>query len=608
MLILSATAGQTMSKQNLGAPGVTLAWDSNPDTNTVGYHILYGTTSGSYTTKIDAGNANTLVVSGLVPGPTYYFAATSYDAFGDESLPSNETTFNQRNFSLPVITSQPASGTNAAGATATFTVNATGADPLNYQWLKNGTPLSAATSATLTLVNVADSDAAGYAVVITNAVGSATSSNATLSVLDAPTINGQPVGLTNLAGTTAIFTVTAGGASPLSFQWVKDGTNTLGDGDGISGSSTASLTLSNVLGAAAANYAVVISNAAGTVTSGPAPLAVIDPIITNQPVSVAGNAGATIEFSVGAYGTSPAYQWLKGAIPINGATNATLSLANISDADTGDYSVIVSNEFGSVTSSVAGLNVIDSQTPLTIVTQPVSITSIAGSTAIFTVGATGNPPLSYQWLKNSLPISGATDATLTLANVADADAAGYRVVVSDDSGSIYSLPAALSVLDPPVITSQPASMVQNAGSAAQFSVEVSGVTPGYQWFKGVIPIPGATNATLALANVTATDAGPYSVIVSNAFGHVTSSAATLGVVPITAPVPPALTPSLTPGVPTRLSLTVVAGCSYELQATSDLKSWTTIWQLNPATNSSLVEVEDAGAGALPMRFYRLLLH
>ena len=486
MLVFAAAAGQRMSKQNLGVPGVSLAWDASPEHKcTVGYYLYYGTVSGNYTSKLDAGNNTTTVVSGLVPGSTYYFAAAAYDASGDESLPSNETSFNLTGYAPPLIASQPASLTNIAGTMATFTVSASGADPFGYQWLKNTAPIPGATKArTLTLASVADADAAAYSVIITNAAGSVTSSSASLSVLDAPLITSQPIGLTNLAGTSAIFTVTATGASSLSYQWVKDGTNALGDGANISGSGTARLTLSNVLGADAANYTAVISNAAGSVTSEPALLAVLDPIITNQPVSVTGNAGTTIGFSVGAQGTSPAYQWLKGAVPITGATNATLNLASVSDADTGGYSVIVSNAFGSVTSLVAGLNVIDPLIPLTIVTQPVSGTNIAGATAILTISATGNPPLSYQWLKNSIPINGATNAILSLAGVADADVAVYQVIVSDASGSIDSSPAALTVMDPPLIASQPEGLTNNAGTSATFTVVAGGTAPlRYQWFQ-----------------------------------------------------------------------------------------------------------------------------
>jgi hypothetical protein len=70
---------------------ITLSWVANPDTNVVGYKVFYGTTSQVYTTNIVAGNVTNLIVGGLTAGTTYYFAATSYDAAGDQSGYSAET-------------------------------------------------------------------------------------------------------------------------------------------------------------------------------------------------------------------------------------------------------------------------------------------------------------------------------------------------------------------------------------------------------------------------------------------------------------------------------------------------------------------------------------
>lgn len=72
---------------------VDLSWDASPDTNVIGYNLYYGVSSGDYTTKLTVGNSTTLVVTGLVEGVTYYFAATDYDSSGDESDFSNEASY-----------------------------------------------------------------------------------------------------------------------------------------------------------------------------------------------------------------------------------------------------------------------------------------------------------------------------------------------------------------------------------------------------------------------------------------------------------------------------------------------------------------------------------
>src|SRR5207302_13013 len=112
--------------------------------------------------------------------------------------------------------------------TATFTVTATGTAPLSYQWQKNGTAIGAATTASYTTSATTASDNGDqFTVVVSNAVGSVTSSAAALTVnaaLVAPTITTQPASQTVTTGQTATFTVTATGTAPLSYQWQKNGT------------------------------------------------------------------------------------------------------------------------------------------------------------------------------------------------------------------------------------------------------------------------------------------------------------------------------------------------------------------------------------------------
>jgi hypothetical protein len=266
--------------------------------------------------------------------------------------------------SPPTITSQPASVTNASGTTAGFTVNAGGTAPLSYQWFQASSPLAGATGSTLIIPNVSSANAGNYTVTISNAAGSITSGAATLTVLDLPTITGQPQSSVNTAGETVSFTVTANGTGPLSYQWSKDGSVILG-------ATAATLTLPNVSADNSGTYAVTITNLAGSVTSSGAILTVITlPTITIQPASVTNVAGTTASFNVGASGTAPlSYQWFKASSPLAGATSSTLTLTNVSSADVGSYTVTIHNSAGTVTSAVATLTVTDAS-PITIVSNP----------------------------------------------------------------------------------------------------------------------------------------------------------------------------------------------------------------------------------------------
>ncbi len=180
---------------------------------------------------------------------------------------------NPPNDGLPAISSQPASATVTVGSTATFSVTATSDTALSYQWRKNGTAISGATSASYTTPPTTTADnGALYSVVVTNAKGSVTSANATLTVKSSdtslPVITSQPASVTVNAGNPATFSVTATSGSAMSYQWRKNGS-------AISGATSASYTTPPTTTADnGANFSVVVTNANGSTTSGNATLTV----------------------------------------------------------------------------------------------------------------------------------------------------------------------------------------------------------------------------------------------------------------------------------------------------------------------------------------------
>jgi uncharacterized repeat protein (TIGR03803 family) len=161
-------------------------------------------------------------------------------------------------------------------------VDAIGAGTLSYQWSQNGANLldssavSGSLSNILTLLDISAANAGTYSVLVSDATGSVTSSNALLTVvLVPPTISVQPASQSLRAGAPAVFTVTAAGSTPFSFQWLKNGVG-VSPGPGVSGISGNTLTLLDISAAADAGaYSVIVSNAAGSVTSSNALLTVI---------------------------------------------------------------------------------------------------------------------------------------------------------------------------------------------------------------------------------------------------------------------------------------------------------------------------------------------
>ena len=188
-----------------------------------------------------------------------------------------------------------------------------------------------------------------------------------VAVTNPPAIDpsGQPSSRTNNAGTRATFTVTATG-SPLNYQWHLDG-NDLADGIKVSGSTTPSLSVSNVLAADVGSYTVTVYNGADSVLSSAAVLTVIDPAVNIQPLSRTNIAGDTANFFVAAAGTGfpLSYQWRFNGTAIPDATFSSLNVLNVQSANRGGYSVVVGNNdytVGYATSSVANLTLLATPT------------------------------------------------------------------------------------------------------------------------------------------------------------------------------------------------------------------------------------------------------
>ena len=249
----------------------------------------------------------------------------------------------------PVIKTQPQSQSAAGGASVTFSIVAAGNPSLSYQWRKNTTPISGATTATLALSNVGLADAATYSVVVSNTAGSVPSTGATLTLLGSPTITTQPqpVNPEVIAGNSVSFTVAAAGNPAPGYLWRRNGTP-------ISGATHATYAIANVQPAHAGAYSVVASNTQGSVTSNATTLTVlVPPSITTQPTppSRQVNAGASASYTVTAAGTPTlTYQWKRNDAAIAGATTATISLVGVQAADAGTYKVTVANGAGSITS------------------------------------------------------------------------------------------------------------------------------------------------------------------------------------------------------------------------------------------------------------------
>ena len=252
----------------------------------------------------------------------------------------------------------------------------------------------------------------------------------------------------------------------------------------------------------------------------------VAPSITSPPTALTAFATSNASFTVTAGGTAPlSYQWSREGVELVGATAATLVLKNVATNQTGNYSVVITNLYGSVTSSVTSLTVER-------LSQTISFANLSPgrtSDAPFVPGATASSGLPLSYSSSTPAVATLSGSTVTLTGI------GSTTITATQAGDATFLPAievsrTLLVGVAPSVTSPPAGLTVNATSNASFSVAADGTQPlSFQWRRDGVDVTDATNATLTLSNVQTNLAGSYSVVITNLYGSVTSSVAALTV-------------------------------------------------------------------------------
>jgi hypothetical protein len=240
-----------------------------------------------------------------------YYAKVTYNSGTTNGLTSASPAVTLTVHDQARITAQPQGGfIRTAGTSASFSVSALGLAPLAYQWRLNGKNLvdngriTGATNANLSLTNLVTTDSGSYDVVVTNLYASATSQVATLDVYIPVGISVPPQNIAVIVGSNAVFSVTASGSEPLSYQWRRGGAN-LVNGGRISGATSNVLTIAAVTTNDAGSYTVFFTNPVSTITSAVATLTVLVPAKFTSPTNAIGRQGAFFSFTNTATGTKP---------------------------------------------------------------------------------------------------------------------------------------------------------------------------------------------------------------------------------------------------------------------------------------------------------------
>lgn len=249
----------------------------------------------------------------------------------------------------------------------------------------------------------------------------------------------QPKSQSVPVGSTVTLSIAYTSASAAAVQWRFNGVP-------LPGAVANSIVLKNLQLSESGAYSAQITNRGGTVVSSNAILAVlILPSITTHPRDQNADARSNVQFEVAASGSSPIlYQWRFNGVNLNGATNALLLLASVTESMAGRYDVVAANQAGRATSSVARLTV---NGPPSITLPPKSLTVGIAGNALFRVTTSGTAPLTYQWLFFGTNLPSANLAELRLANVQPSMSGPYQIRVSNRLGEAVSAPVLLTVLD-----------------------------------------------------------------------------------------------------------------------------------------------------------------
>jgi hypothetical protein len=384
----------------------------------------------------------------------------------------------------PSIVTQPRSQTVGGGTNVTFTVVAAGTAPLSYQWRFNGTNISAATVTALTLTNAQVAQAGSYSVRVTNLYGSVTSSNAILTVNPGGSCVPPPAGLVS---------------------WWRAEANALDQ----AGTNNGTLVGNTTYGTGRVGQAFVLDGRGDAVSVG-------NP--TNLQLQ-----NFTIE------------AWIKranGSLASFGGEGA----GHIFGGSYGGY-VFGLWDDGQLTLGQIGISGVESARAITDTNgfHHVAVTK-SGSTVVFYMDGAGETSAAY----NPAFVFGGgfaigargTDFGASFLGSLDEVSIYNRALSAAEVQAIYKAGGAGKCTEPtsPFISSQPANQTVSLGGTATFTVVAGGKAPlSYQWRVSGTNIAGATGSALTFSNVQSAQAGSYSVRVTNAFGSILSSNATLTV-------------------------------------------------------------------------------
>jgi hypothetical protein len=424
--------------------------------------------------------------------------------------------------STPVVTEDPQAAHVVAGAPVTLSADATGDPTPSVQWEVSSnagqsySPIAGAVQRDYSFNPAFADDGNSYRAVFSSPGGSDTSAAAAVTVGPAaPTVASQTPAVTRTAGDPATFSVSPTGDPLPTSQWSvsTDGGATFTDIDGATGFD---LTFTPTYAENGNIYQNTLTNAGGTVVSGPIPLTVAPstPLVAQQPADHTVVAGSAISFTSSATGDPTAtVQWQVSTdhgvsfADLADETGNTLSLTPAFTADGNQYRAVFTNVAGSAYSDPAQLNVTPRAPAVT--TNPATApTSTAGTPITLSAAAQGDPVPTVEWFVShnggtSFASTGVTTDDYTFTPGYGDSGSIYRAVYTNTGGADPTTDAVLTVTGSlPFVDTQPSAAAIDSGLTAEFSAHAtSDPASTLQWQQSsdgasFADIDGETSGTL----------------------------------------------------------------------------------------------------------------